>query len=177
MWSINGCDKHQSLVSSHVWRGRTGERDFDRFLGIFSLEILKQIRQNEICHYGWHSCLLYYSLHFSECMEFFYFLKTPVQSLEHCMRKKIFAKWMSDSEVAWKQPWEHPIGLLFYSAFWALRRRAVGYVAIGKKSISSATADSGRQWSTAFKVLRENYFELRILYPGEHIIQVWKQNK
>lgn len=49
--------------------------------------------------------------------------------------------------------------------------------AIRRENFSSATADSGRQWSKAFKVLKENYFELRILDPGELIIQVREQNK
>lgn len=76
-----------------------------------------------------------------------------------------------------KQLQERPGRLPFYSAFGSLRRRAVGYVAIRRESFSSATVGSRRQCSKAFKVLRKNYFELRILYPGEPIIQVWEQNK
>lgn len=138
----------------------------------------KQRRQNgKICQHGWwiHSCLFYYCLHFSVCMK--YFKNKSQYRAWNITCTKILAKWISDWEVAWTgdaalgaSNW---MSLLFCSL--VPKEKQWHPWPLGGKT--SATVDAGRQWSKAFKVLKENYFELRILYPGELIIQVREQNK
>lgn len=130
---------------------------------LFFKKIWRKLGEWELSVWAWVQCCLpYYSLYFSVCVKCFVFLNHRIEPEYEIHKTYLPNKWVDWGCSPWNIWLDSPFILL------SRIKESRGHLGHWEGHSSPAV---WMQWSQAFKVLRENYFELRILYLGEPIVQ------